>query len=99
MEEWIKTDIYDTNLDCIFTCDKVSLFGQTGTVCYECGAYGIGFEETIDWDNIKSKIFDVTGCNNTPCFCYNDNFISFWELLWNFNCEENHCGVVEIISN
>lgn len=90
--------ISDYNGKTIYTGDMVDLFGMIGTVVFCCGAYGIGFEETIDWNNIESKIFDVTGCNNTPHFCYNDNFISFWELLWNFNCEENHCGVVEIVS-
>ena len=77
--------------------DTVSLFGMIGTVVFECGAYGIGFTETIDWDVLERKIPEITGCNNIPCFCYNDNFISFWELLWNFNCEDDLCCVVELL--
>lgn len=29
----------------------------------------------------------------------NDNFISFWEIMWNYNQEENNCYVVEVIGN
>lgn len=77
--------------------DTVNLFGMIGAVVFECGAYGIGFTETIDWDVLERKIPEITGCNNSPCFCYNDNFISFWELLWNFNCEDDLCCVVELL--
>lgn len=90
------TNISDYNGKTICTEDKVDLFGMTGTVCFECGAYGIGFEK-IDWALIESKISEVTGCDNSPHFCYNDNFISFWELLWNFNCEDDWCNVVKLI--
>ena len=92
-----STTVYDAKCNLIFTGDNVSLFGMTGEVVFECGAYGIVFQETIDWDLIESKIPEVTGCDNTPCFCENDNFISFWELLWNFNCEEELCSVVEVV--
>ena len=75
--------------------DKVSLFGMLGEVTYDCGAYGIYFKEGINWDLIESKIPEITGCNNTPHFCHNDTFISFWELMWNFNCcIEGVCSVV-----
>ena len=77
--------------------DTVSLFGMIGTVTFECGAYGIGFTKVIDWDILERNIPEITGCNNRPYFCYNDNFISFWELLWNFNCEDDLCCVVEIL--
>lgn len=89
------TGIYDEELHTLEVDDEVSLFGMKGTVTFACGAYGIVFDE-IDWDLIESKIFEVTGCDNTPNFCYNDNFISFWELMWNFNCEDNHCTVVSL---
>lgn len=92
-----ETGICDANLDSIFTSDKVSLFGMVGEVVFECGAYGIGFQDVIDWDKLEEEIPKVTGCNNPPNFCYNDNFISFWELLWNYNCEDDICVVVEIV--
>jgi len=56
---------------------------------------GINFKEGIDWNLIENKIPEVTWCNNTPHFCHHDNFISFWELMWNFNCNiEDVCDVV-----
>ncbi|MBO5373752.1 MAG: hypothetical protein J6A75_13685 [Lachnospiraceae bacterium] len=91
------TNISDCNGNSICVGDTVVLFGMVGTVCFECGAYGIGFNQ-IDWELIEGNIYEITGCNNNPSFCYNNNFISFWELLWNFNCEENYCIVVEKIS-
>ena len=88
------TGVCDDNARELCVGDKVGLFGMTGTVVFECGAYGIGFETLIDWDKIEEKIPEMTGCNNSPCFCYNDNFVSFWELLWNFNCGDDLCYVV-----
>ena len=72
---------------------------QIGEVVYECGAYGIAVRPYIDWDYLDSKIAEITGCNNQPYFCCNDDFISFWELMWNYNQEENSCYVVEVIGN
>ena len=40
--------------------DTVNLFGMIGTVVFECGAYGIGFTETIDWDVLERKIPEIT---------------------------------------
>ena len=89
------TGVYDIDHRVIFFRDMVSLLGMVGEVTFECGAYGIAFQNPIDWDVIESRIPEVTGCNNYPRFCYNDNFISFWELIWNFNCEDNVCIVVK----
>lgn len=93
----VKTSISDMDGNPIWTGDNVSLFGMVGEVVFESGAYGIGFERVIDWGKIEKEIFPITGCDNTPNFCYNDNFISFWELLWNFNCEDDWCIVVKIV--
>ena len=87
--------VCDKNINELEIGDKVSLFGKTGEVVYDSGAYGIYFKEGIDWDLIESKIPEITGCDNAPHFCHNDNFVSFWELMWNFNCcIENVCEVV-----
>lgn len=93
------TSVSDCNGKTIYVDDTVDLFGMIGTVNFCCGAYGIGFEKEIDWDLIESKIVEVTGCDNRPWFCCNDNFISFWELLWNFNCEDDWCTVVKVIKS
>lgn len=92
-----ETSVSDVDGNPIWTGDNVSLFGMIGEVVFESGAYGIGFEQIIDWGRIEKEIFPITGCNNAPYFCYNDNFISFWELLWNFNCEDDWCVVVKIV--
>lgn len=88
-----ETSVFDTNGHMLYIGDTVKLFDFDGIIVFEAGAFGIGLCN-IDWDFIESKIPEITGCNNTPYFCHNDNFISFWELLWNFNCEDNCCSVV-----
>lgn len=106
--EWVKKESYrsedtgvaDKNSKELFLGDKVVLLDKfQGIVIFESGAYGIGFdaENTLDWDYIESQIEPVTGCDNQPAFCKNDNFVSLWELLWNFNCEDNMCAVLEKI--
>lgn len=72
---------------------------QIGQVVFECGAFGIAVMPYIDWDYLDSEIAEYTGCDNRPHFCRNDNFISLWEIMWNYNQEENNCYVVEVIGN
>ena len=40
-----NTTILDCNSRMINVGDIVNLFGMIGTVHFECGAYGIGFDE------------------------------------------------------
>lgn len=105
---WVKkhhdgSGVYDNNLRELMLGDKVILLDRFhGTVIFESGAYGIGFdaENTLDWEYIKSQIEPVTGCRNAPAFCYNDNFVSLWELLWNFGGIEHEndvCAVLKIV--
>ena len=91
------TGVCDTNVQELCVGDTVKLFHQTGTVVFEEGAFGIVFLETIDWDTVNRQVEERT--LNAPSFCYNDVFVSFWELLWNFNCEQEICSVVERIPN
>ena len=95
MMEKEQTGITDAHGSILCVGDYVSLFGMEGEVIFESGAYGIGFFECIDWDLVADKIEECTGIDNRPDFCFNDNFISFWELLWNFNCDDECCDVVE----
>ncbi|MCD8308858.1 MAG: hypothetical protein LUD19_03305 [Clostridia bacterium] len=90
------TGVLDMHCKEIKLGDTVELFGMVGEVTFEAGAYGIGFQDPIDWDRLEEEIEPVTGYKNRPDFCYNDNFVSFWELLWNYDGEEDCCGVVEI---
>lgn len=60
-----------------------------GYTCPFCGN-----EQDASWDDWEGSEFED---RTSPDFCFNDNFISFWELLWNFNCDDN-CDVVERIA-
>lgn len=94
------TGLRDKNGKLIFKDDIVKIVDfQVGVVTYECGAFGASIIPRIDWDYLDSEIAEITGCDNMPYFCRNDNFISLWELMWNYNQEENYCEVVEVIGN
>ena len=79
----------------IFEGDIVDLFGMKGNVVQECGAFGIAFMKTIDYDLLESKM----PFNNSANFCFNDNFISLWEVFWNYEQDGNPLYEVEIIGN
>lgn len=91
------TDFVDTNDTEIYEGDIVRFFGMIGVITQECGAFGIGCNKTIDYDTLENSIPYA----NNPYFCYNDNFISLWELIWNFGHTDNPfiCDVVEVIGN
>ena len=94
------TGLTDMNGKKIFEGDIVTIFGkQKGIITQECGAFGIGITSCIDYDYLDSEIKEITGCDNRSCFCGSDNFVSLWELMWNYNQEEDNCSVVEIIGN
>ena len=93
-----ETGMVDCEFDEIELGDEVDLFGQRGKIVFEGGAYGVGFGHTfIDYDKLEKAIPEATGCNNSPYFTYNDNFISLWELYWNFNGEDGYIPVLKIV--
>lgn len=97
----VYTKISDKNCSDLEVGDKVSLFGKVGEVVFDNGAYGIYFKEGVPWDLIKSKVLELAQDNKTQGeaslhFCYSERFVSFWELMWNFNCIiEDLCDVIE----
>lgn len=81
-----STGLTDVNGIPIYEGDKVTLLGKiSGTVEMCCGAFGIRTQETIDYDYLCNEIVKWCGTENTEHFSWCDNFISFWELMWNFN--------------
>ena len=94
------TDLTDKNGTRIFEGDVVKLFDiAIGEIVCECGAFGISCHQQIDYDYLASEIASVTGCDNKPRFCHNDNFVSLWELYWNYNEENSEISVIEVIGN
>ena len=69
--------------------DTVYLLGVEGYVSCECGAWGWGSPNYVPREQLESRMPH----NNAPTFCYCDNFISFWELKWNFDDGNDWDGV------
>ena len=93
------TGLKDENGKLIWENDIVDFLGHKGTVVFECGSFGIAYKTPIDWNRIEANIKSITGCDNRLYACENDNYISLWEIYWNFNDEDDSVDTVEVIGN
>lgn len=89
----------DKNGNLIWENDIAELFGHRGVIKYVCGGFGIAYKTPIDWDGIEANIKPITGCDNHLYAYENDNYISLWEIYWNFNDEDDLVDTVEVIGN
>lgn len=93
------TGLKGRNGNLIWENDIVDFLGHKGTVVFECGSFGIAYKTPIDWNGIEANIKPITGCDNRLYACENDNYISLWEIYWNFNDEDDSVNTVEVIGN
>lgn len=56
-----------------------------GDIVFEKGAFGVGSRDELPID--------------LDYWCDNDNFVSLWELYWNFNCTFDELPMLEVIGN
>ena len=93
------TGLKDKNGKLIWENDIADFLGHKGVIKFESGSFGIGYRKNIDWEEIQANIMRVTGCENLLYACENDNYISLWEIYWNFNDEDDLVNTVEVIGN
>lgn len=79
----------------IYEGDIVCFNNQVGKVVFEEGAFGIGFEDGVDWNKIETENPILTAWYDMMTVCYNDHFISLFEIYTMFDNYDK----VQVIGN
>ena len=95
------TACYDEDGNPLLVGQKVAFLDRQGEITFEAGAYGISFDSPIDWDEFGHAMEkDMAGRGTARIMaCFNDNFVSLWEIIWNFNGEDDGVPHVKIIES
>lgn len=82
-QKGFDTGFTDTEGRELHVGDYVCICGHIGKIVFSCGAFGIFIADEVPWDTLEELVRKDSG--NRPSFLYNDNFISFWEIVWNLS--------------
>lgn len=82
-QKGFDTGFTDTEGHELHVGDYVRICGHIGKIVFSCGAFGIFIADEVPWDTLEELVRKDSG--NRPSFLYNDNFISFWEIVWNLS--------------
>lgn len=95
----------DKNNCNIFIGDKIVFYVNnktklTGTICYERGSFGVGFDDILNYKKLEKMAQKYTGVDNFWEGVKNDYFLSFWEICWNFTLYDgDRINFMEVIGN
>lgn len=86
-QKGFNTGFRDADGNELHVGDYVRVCGDIGEIVFSCGAFGIFIADEVPWDALEELVRKDSG--NRPSFLYNDNFISFWEIVWNLSEDSN----------